>query len=44
LTLNEREVELVVKDGQRIEVELVEFAAPGLNRIAADVHVGLRLQ
>ena len=43
LDLHRREVELVVEDGQRVEVELVE-AQRLLNRVAAVVHEGLRLE
>ena len=42
LDLHRREVELVVEDGQRLLVELVEFERL-LNRVAAVVHIGLRL-
>ena len=43
LHLERREIELVVEDGQRVIVELVE-AQRLLNRIAAVVHEGLRLE
>ena len=43
LHLERREVELVVEDGQGVHVELVE-AHRLLNRVAAVVHEGLRLQ
>ena len=43
LDLHRREVELVVEGGQRVDVELVE-AQRLLNRVAAVVHVGLRLE
>ncbi len=42
LHLERREVELVVEDGQRFLVELVEVQRL-LNRVAAVVHEGLRL-
>ena len=43
LDLQRREVELVVEDGQRVFVELVEVQRL-LNRVAAVVHEGLRLE
>ena len=43
LDLERREVELVVEDGERVDVELVE-AQRLLNRVAAVVHEGLRLE
>src|ERR1051325_5642879 len=43
LHLERREVELVVEDRQRVIVELVE-AQRLLNRVAAVVHEGLRLE
>ena len=43
LDLERREVELVMEDGERFQVELVE-AQRLLNRIAAVVHEGLRLE
>src|SRR5687767_9240366 len=43
LDLHRGEVELVVKGGQGVDVELVEVKRL-LNRVAADVHVGLGLE